>query len=77
MNCGPAHTLAKPLAELRAICGSDLPLMAYGNIGYADKAQGWINTDAVDPDSYLKYAQTWRRKFLAAVVAPHRSIFAN
>ena len=34
---GPAHTLAKPLAELLAICGSGFPLMAYGNIGYADK----------------------------------------
>ncbi len=38
VNCGPAHTLAKPLAELRAICGPDFPLIAYGNIGYADEA---------------------------------------
>jgi 5-methyltetrahydrofolate--homocysteine methyltransferase len=59
VNCGPAHTLAKPLAELRAICGADFPLIAYGNIGYTDEAQGWINTDAVNPDSYLQYAQTW------------------
>lgn len=59
VNCGPAHTLAKPLAELRAICGPDFPLIAYGNIGYADAAQGWINTDALSPESYLKYAQTW------------------
>lgn len=59
VNCGPAHTLGKPLAELRATCGPDFPLIAYGNIGYADEAQGWINTDAVDPESYLQYAQTW------------------
>jgi S-methylmethionine-dependent homocysteine/selenocysteine methylase len=59
VNCGPAHTLAKPLAELRAICGPDFPLLAYGNIGYADEKDGWINTDAVDPESYLRYAQTW------------------
>lgn len=59
VNCGPAHTLAKPLAELRAICGPDFPLIAYGNIGYADEAQGWINTDAESPESYLQYAQTW------------------
>ncbi len=59
VNCGPAHTLAKPLAELRAICGPDFPLIAYGNIGYADEAQGWINTDAVNPESYLQCAQTW------------------
>lgn len=59
VNCGPAHTLAKPLAELRATCGPDFPLIAYGNIGYADEAQGWINTDAVNPDSYLQCAETW------------------
>jgi 5-methyltetrahydrofolate--homocysteine methyltransferase len=59
VNCGPAHTLAKPLAELRAICGPDFPLIAYGNIGHADEAQGWINTDAVDPDSYVQHAKTW------------------
>jgi len=59
VNCGPANTLAKPLAGLRAIFGPDFPLIAYGNIGHADEAQGWINTDAVDPDSYLQYARTW------------------
>lgn len=59
VNCGPAPTLAKPLAELRAICGPDFPLLAYGNIGYADEKDGWINTDATEPDSYLQHAQTW------------------
>jgi len=59
VNCGPAHTLAKPLAELRAVCGPDFPLIAYGNIGYADEKDGWINTDAVNPEGYLRYAQTW------------------
>ncbi|MDX1963945.1 MAG: homocysteine S-methyltransferase family protein [Pirellulales bacterium] len=59
VNCAPAHTLAKPLAKLRGICGPDFPLIAYGNIGYADQSQGWINTDAVNPDSYWQYAQTW------------------
>ena len=59
VNCGPAHTLAKPLAELQAVCGPDFPLIAYGNIGYADEKDGWINTDAVNPDGYLRCAQTW------------------
>lgn len=59
VNCGLAPTLAKPLAELRAICGPDFPLLAYGNIGYADEKDGWINTDATEPDSYLQHAQTW------------------
>jgi S-methylmethionine-dependent homocysteine/selenocysteine methylase len=59
VNCGPAHTLAKPLAELRAICEPDFPLLAYGNIGYADEVHGWINTDAESPENYWQYAQTW------------------
>ena len=59
VNCGPAHTLAKPLARLRAVCGPDFPLIAYGNIGYADEEQGWINTDSETPDRYLQYAQAW------------------
>jgi S-methylmethionine-dependent homocysteine/selenocysteine methylase len=59
VNCVPAHTLAKPLAELRAKSGPDFPLIAYGNIGHADEEQGWINTDSVNPESYLQYAQTW------------------
>ena len=33
--------------------------IAYGNIGHADDAQGWINTDATNPDSYLQQARTW------------------
>lgn len=64
VNCGPADTLAKPLGELRAICGPDSPLLAYGNIGYADPAQGWVNTDAVDPEAYARYAQNWPVQFL-------------
>ncbi|MFM7180145.1 MAG: homocysteine S-methyltransferase family protein [Verrucomicrobiales bacterium] len=59
VNCMPVHTLAKPLAELRAICGPGFPLIAYGNIGYVDDEQGWTNTDSTDPDSYLQHAKTW------------------
>ena len=59
VNCMPAHTLAQPLNELRARCGPDFPLIAYGNIGHADDEQGWINTDTESPDRYWQYAQTW------------------
>lgn len=59
VNCGPAHALAKPLAGLRAFCGSGFPLIGYGNIGHADGVQGWINTDSVNPERYLQYARTW------------------
>jgi S-methylmethionine-dependent homocysteine/selenocysteine methylase len=64
VNCGPPHTLAKPLAELRAACGPDFPLLAYGNIGHADEEQGWINTDSVDPENYLQEARTWPAQIL-------------
>ena len=66
VNCMPAHTLVRPLTELRAICGEDFPLLAYGNIGYVDDEQGWINTDSTDPDGYLQHAQAWSAQIIGA-----------
>ena len=59
VNCGPAPYLDKPLAELQTVCGKDFPLIAYGNIGYADEKTGWVNTDSEDPEAYCKYAMQW------------------
>ena len=66
VNCMPAHTMNKPLTELRAICGENFPLMAYGNIGYVDDEQGWINTDSTDPEGYLQHAQSWPAQIIGA-----------
>jgi S-methylmethionine-dependent homocysteine/selenocysteine methylase len=66
VNCMPAHTLAQPLIELRAICGPDFKLMAYGNIGHVDDDQGWINTDSTNPDGYLQHAKTWPAQIIGA-----------
>ena len=66
VNCMPAHTVAQPLTELRGICGEDFPLMAYGNIGYVDEKQGWINTDSTDPEGYLQHAQSWPAQIIGA-----------
>jgi S-methylmethionine-dependent homocysteine/selenocysteine methylase len=59
VNCMPVHTLAKPLTELRVICGPDFPLIAYGNIGHVDNEHGWTNTDSTDPEGYLRHARNW------------------
>ena len=59
VNCGPAVDLEKPLTELHQACGSGFPLIAYGNIGYADDTVGWVNTDAEDPHCYAQYAAHW------------------
>ena len=59
VNCGPTPSLAAPLAELRAACGLDFPLIAYGNIGHADDKVGWVNTDGEDPTTYCQYAESW------------------
>ena len=59
VNCGPTPNLANPLAELRSACPPDFPLIAYGNIGYADDAVGWVNTDAEDPAVYCAHAARW------------------
>jgi S-methylmethionine-dependent homocysteine/selenocysteine methylase len=66
VNCMPAHTIAQPLNELRTMCGEDFPLMAYGNIGFADDEQGWINTDSTNPEGYLQYAKSWPAQIIGA-----------
>ena len=64
VNCGPTSKLAKPLAELQAACGKDFPLIAYGNIGYADEEVGWVNTDSENPKAYCKHAVHWPVKIV-------------
>ena len=66
VNCMPAHTIAQPLSELRAICGENFPLVAYGNIGYVDDEQGWINTDSTTPEGYLQHSQSWPAQIIGA-----------
>ncbi|MBL8061432.1 MAG: homocysteine S-methyltransferase family protein [Anaerolineales bacterium] len=64
VNCGPTPTLRNPLEELRAACGADFPLIAYGNIGYADEKVGWVNTDAENPAAYCAHAAHWDAKIV-------------
>lgn len=64
VNCGPTPNLAKPLAELQVACPKDFPLIAYGNIGYADDAVGWVNTDAENPSAYCQHAEHWPVKIV-------------
>jgi homocysteine S-methyltransferase len=64
VNCGPTPNLAKPLAELELACGKDFPLIAYGNIGYADEEVGWVNTDSEHPNAYCEHAQHWHVKIV-------------
>jgi len=66
VNCMPAQMIAQPLTELHAICGDNFPLIAYGNIGFADAEQDWINTDSTDPEGYLKHAQSWPVQIIGA-----------
>jgi S-methylmethionine-dependent homocysteine/selenocysteine methylase len=64
VNCGPTAYLAKPLAELHAACGKDFPLIAYGNIGYADKDVGWVNTNSENVSVYCEHASHWPAKII-------------
>jgi methionine synthase I (cobalamin-dependent) len=64
VNCGPTPNLAKPLAELQIACGKDFPLIAYGNIGYADEEVGWVNTDTENPKAYCEHAIHWPVKIV-------------
>ena len=64
VNCGPTPNLLKPLEELQKVCGKDFPLIAYGNIGYADEKVGWVNTDSENPKAYCEHASHWPAKII-------------
>lgn len=64
VNCGPTPDLAKPLSELQRACPPGFPLIAYGNIGYADETVGWVNTDAEQPAVYCRHALDWPVKIV-------------
>ena len=64
VNCGPTPNLLKPLTELQLACGDDFPLIAYGNIGYADEKIGWVNTDSENPKAYCEHASHWPAKII-------------
>ena len=57
VNCASALDLYRPLSELRA--HTSLPVGAYGNVGYTDDSQKWLNSDAADPEAYARYAGQW------------------
>ena len=59
INCYPATKLAEQVTYLRSIAPAHMPLAAYGNVGYADDEGGWINTDAIDPNTFAAYAMDW------------------
>jgi len=57
INCTPAPDLLRALERVTA--ATDVATGGYGNVGHADEQGGWVNTDAVDPKSYSRYAATW------------------
>lgn len=59
INCFPATTLETEVKHLRNLLPADMEIAAFGNVGYANKEIGWINTDAVEPNKYASYAMSW------------------
>jgi S-methylmethionine-dependent homocysteine/selenocysteine methylase len=58
VNCAPAPELLHALRRVVEAVG-DLPSGGYGNVGHADEQGGWVNTDAIDPKEYSRYAAAW------------------
>ena len=61
INCYPAPLLLPQVKHLRNLMPKEMPLLAYGNVGYADHDGGWVNTDAINPETYSKYAIDWAK----------------
>ena len=59
INCVPAPMLAEQVQHLRQVLPDNIPIAAYGNVGYADEDGGWVSTDAIEPSKYASYATDW------------------
>jgi len=59
INCVPATILADHVQHLRQVLPDNMPIAAYGNVGYADKEGSWVSTDAIEPAKYASYAMEW------------------
>ena len=59
INCVPAPMLAEQVQHLRQVLPDNIPIAAYGNVGYADEDGGWVSTDAVKPNRFAEYAMQW------------------
>ena len=59
INCVPAPMLADQVQHLRQVLPDNIPIAAYGNVGYADEDGGWVSTDAVKPNRFAEYAMQW------------------
>ena len=57
INCAPAPEINRLVEVLHA--NTSLPVGAYGNVGFRNKHGYWIQTDAVQPEIYAKYAREW------------------
>ena len=58
VNCIPAESALSMLEELHAAAG-EIPFGAYANIGKQEPDGTWIDSDAVDPECYARYAESW------------------
>lgn len=57
VNCTPTPDIRVSLREV--MDNTEIPTGAYGNVGYADEDQGWVNTDSVEPVAYARHAAGW------------------
>ncbi len=57
INCTPTPDIRVSLREV--MDHTELPTGAYGNVGYVDEEQGWVNTDSVEPSAYARHAEGW------------------
>ena len=59
INCVAASGMEDQIVHLRSCLSNSIPIMAYGNVGYADHEGGWVSTDAIEPTQYAKYVMKW------------------
>ncbi|MCH2136590.1 MAG: homocysteine S-methyltransferase family protein [Phycisphaerales bacterium] len=59
VNCVSAGAMLDQVEFLASLQPKVPPIAVWANVGHPDPVRGWVNTDAVDPDTYAQLALSW------------------
>jgi homocysteine S-methyltransferase len=59
VNCVAAPAIESQIKLLRLLVAADVRISTYANVGKATSSGEWQCTDAIDPETYAKYAMRW------------------
>jgi homocysteine S-methyltransferase len=59
VNCMTAPSVEAQVKLLRGLLPEKVRIAAYGNIGHPEPDGEWVESDAIEPERYADYAESW------------------